>query len=171
MIRAFCYTVLFCGASTGAALSLAYVHDFASGEAQPFPGSANSSNPVPPLVQESAGLRLPKTTSDTAPTFRVAPVVTHPTVAEELLPDVTAPVAPASQTATIAALPKTRPMSIGRTVVGVSTQASVDIPEALATLPRSHSGSSTTTSATLATQGSVGAIPDFSQSWYTGVYR
>ncbi len=170
MIRAFSYTVLFCGASAGAALALAFVHDVQTGTSAPHAARVAPQAVVQPDVsEEPIAVSFAPMTDTRKPAPRVAPVLDSAaqdaSPSETVLPEMAAP-APVNLRASAPQRSTAAPM---RQVVGMSTRADLEFS------PRQFEptldGSDVARSAPLYEPMNVVTARELVNTWTTGVYR
>lgn len=166
MIRAISYTVMFCAASTGAALGLAYVHDAKIGSAGPVVAHvAPQATPQSTLDATPLAVAFAPMADEAQQTPRVAPIM-QPAMDQTMSAPVTT--APAQQTVRALA-PKATNQAPERRVVGMSTQGQSEFS------PRSFdfTGPSGDVARTvpLFEQAQTDIPQNLRKTWNTGVYR
>ena len=170
MIRAISYTVLFCGASAGAALALAFVHDVQSGASAPQTAHvAPQAFATPQMAEEPIAVSFAPMPDTDQPTARVAPVL-EPAPQSALPADVTLPeTATPAPVKLRAATPQHAYTAPTRQVVGMSTRADIEFsPYQFEPTPQ---GTDVARSAPLFEPVNVVTARELGDTWTTGVYR
>jgi hypothetical protein len=170
MIRAISYTVLFCGASAGAALALAFVHDASTGASAPQAARVAPQAIVQPQpMEESIAVSFAPMTETRQPAARVAPVLEpapqSALSSETVLPEMAAP-APVQLRASA---PQRSQSAPARQVVGMSTRADLDF--SARQFDPDPNGSDVARSAPLFEPMNVVTARELVDTWTTGVYR
>lgn len=170
MIRAISYTVLFCGASAGAALGLAFVHDAQIGTIAPVTiRAAPQAAMAPDMSVEPIAVSFAPVDDTAHPTPRIAPTLQPAPQTQAVAPTIEPQATPARVTTARAVAPQPRYEAPARQVLGMSTQGQSDF------VPGPYgyvfSDPEVSRSAPMYAPARTTAASNLRTTWHTGVYR